>query len=61
MTLLEIAVNGASLAAAIGGVSYVAWVVKASGADRSPEPARVRRVIETAPYERISNVIAKLR
>lgn len=61
MTLLEIAVNGMSLAAAVGGVSYVAWVVKTSGADRRPEPARVRRVIETAPYERISNVIAKVR
>lgn len=61
MTLLETAINAVSFIAAVGGVSYVAWVVKTHGADRKADPAVARRVIEQAPYHRIDNVIAKRR
>ncbi len=61
MTLIELANSGASLAFALTGVLYVAWVVRKSGADRKQEPARVRRVVENAPYARVHNIISRRR
>jgi hypothetical protein len=59
VTFADIALNIACLAAAIGGVSYVLWVLRHSGADRGHDEARVRKLVATAPYHRLDNVLSK--
>lgn len=59
MLFADIALNMVCLAAAVGGVSYVLWVLRHSGADRGQDEARVRKLVESAPYHRLDNVLSK--
>jgi flagellar basal body-associated protein FliL len=56
---VEIIVMIACAVLAIAGVIYVFWVVRHSGADRISDPARVRKLVASAPYHRLDNVLSK--
>lgn len=59
MTPLDIMTSAACIAFAGAGVAYVAHIIRTSGRDRHEDALRVQHVIESAPYERLDNVIAK--
>ncbi|MGC9420262.1 MAG: hypothetical protein ACP5EN_14970 [Rhodovulum sp.] len=59
MTELELVVSCASLAAGVLSSFYVAYLVRTSGRDRPDSPDLVWHMVETAPYDRLHNVIRK--
>lgn len=59
MTPLEMMIGTCSVAAAAATVGYVLYVVRHAGRDRPYDPERVKRLVETAPMERLDNVLAK--
>lgn len=59
MTGFEIFLSAGSVATAIGGLAYVAHVVRTSGRDRPHDPERVDAMVKNAPLERLDNVLVK--
>ena len=59
MSIANLAWIGFCTVAAAGGVGFVLWVVRHSGADRGHDPARVRRLVASAPYHWLDNVLSK--
>jgi len=59
MNGIEIFMSVGSVAIAVAGLTYVAHIVRVSGRDRPHDPARLRHLIDTAPMERLDNVLAK--
>lgn len=59
MISFELMINSVSIVMALAGMAFVLRVIQKGGHDRAPDPARVARVIRTAPYERLDNVLAK--
>jgi len=53
----EIAALFTSTACAALGVWYVLWLVKRSGEDRGFDNKIVERVVATAPFERLDNIL----
>ncbi len=56
---VEIGMIAGSLLLAAAGTTYVTRLVRISGRDRPENPERVKRVLATAPYDRLDNVLAK--
>ena len=59
MSLANLAWIGICMTAAVGGVGFVLWVVSLSGAARGHDEARVRKLVASAPYHRLDNVLSK--
>ena len=61
MTMIEIALNAGALAFALSGVVFVAAVLRTSGSEHVADPQRVAHLVETAPYDRLDNVVTRHR
>ena len=59
MTPLDLTISAGSIAIATAGVAYVVHIVRHAGRDRPNDPTRVQHLVETAPMERLDNVLAK--
>lgn len=59
MTGFEIVLSAGTITAAMGGIGYVAHLVRTSGRDRPSDPARVAAMVKAAPMDRLDIVLEK--
>jgi hypothetical protein len=59
MTPIEIAISLGSFATAGATLTYVSYLVKTSGRDRPHNPEAVRHLLDTAPYDRLDNILSR--
>lgn len=59
MSMFEITFNIGCFALAGASIVYLMQVVRNSGRAHRLEPARVKHLIDTAPYERLNTILSK--
>jgi|GEM_PF-2896839 hypothetical protein len=59
MSGFEIALSASSMSAAVASIVYVSYLVRVSGRDRPNNPDLVKHFVESAPMNRLDNVLSK--
>jgi len=59
LSSLETIATIATISLAAVAIGYVLWVIRSSGAGRVDDAELVKHMVETAPYERLSNILPR--